>query len=167
MKSEDEILRKCLNFKQKSDQLRSCDVNTTSWRFTFWAHYVQRWMVMIRNARECGIFMTIDRSCTMKCGKSNNVCMLKLLIMELFWPRSKVQTMSGAKMPHEVKWQIVGLHRVGLFFKDTGKELGAIMYSTISCLVHNHARTNDVSNRRPSGWLIDWLYGVLECRFQQ
>lgn len=58
--------------------------------------------------------------------------------------------MPGARMSEAVKWQIIGLHRAGLSFKEIGRRTGR-HYSTISRLVRKHAQTNDVKNRRPSG----------------
>ena len=87
----------------------------------------------------------------MKCAKSNNVCVLKLLKLRLFRPhRSILQTMPGARMPDEFKWQIFGFHRAGPCFKEIDRKTGR-HYNTIGRQVHKHAHTNDVRNRKPSG----------------
>ena len=58
--------------------------------------------------------------------------------------------MPGARMSEALKWQIIGLLRAGLSFKEIARRTGRHC-STIGRLARKHAQTNDVKNRRPSG----------------
>ena len=58
--------------------------------------------------------------------------------------------MPGRRMSEGLKWQIIGLRRAGLSFKEISRRVGR-HYTTISRLVRKHGQHNDVKNLRPSG----------------
>lgn len=77
--------------------------------------------------------------------------MVLLAIKTVLWLFTPLfDRMPGARIPEGEKWQIIGLHRAGLSFKEIARRTGR-HYTTISRLVRKHAQTDDVKNRRPSG----------------